>query len=436
MEKCPIDHEAMRKLWAENSPILNELNEAFQPMGEAVMTEAQRLAEMDNRFDIVTARTGHVPVYEDLPYGLEYVLPLTLFGSLDKIDTPVIPDTDEECQRLANEHRKGAISPFAFADGNYRYIIVNPDDPDSYVDLLKYLRDRSTTIDPDKWSVLKGIARQQADRGTYSIESFFNFRRNNVARALQSDRRDFFDEAATGRFKTYLYSQVYAPIIGSTFNPTDNLMIPVGEYGNEFAERLMRTTQCLIGATPEATRGIATDLSKRYHNVIEMHTGRGRENRSDTAKAMVITTQEGIMSVMQVVALLTAEKVEGYDNPYELTNDILSSGIVEQLTKIVPMGTIGPLNLGGMYFPGLLENKNGLSLNYQQKERIKRAKYKQSAQAVGKWATFYKQKAANSSTLVVPDRLGLMCPAAMPHGALSYIRQGMAELFSQPKKFV
>ncbi len=133
------------------------------------------------------------------------------------------------------------------------------------------------------------------------------------------------------------------------------IVVPVGAHGKDFAERLYRTTQVLMQESYsliEEGEGIFKDNQK----TLERYTARGRGgDESDPRPAPIRTLDEGILTITQVVSLLMAEKIAGYDDPHKFLAQIVKQDLITKLTKAMPMGVIGPLILSGRYIADILK---------------------------------------------------------------------------------
>lgn len=130
-----------------------------------------------------------------------------------------------------------------------------------------------------------------------------------------------------------------------------NLAVPVGAYGEEFAKKLISYTMAMQALAQRELTGLATEVTEGNEEFLHTYTARGNEEPEATPETTMLTLQEGILSVMQSIAILTAEKVEGYETGEELLQAITDAGLVERLTRYAPMGLVGPMALLGKYMP-------------------------------------------------------------------------------------
>lgn len=109
--------------------------------------------------------------------------------------------------------------------------------------------------------------------------------------------------------------------------------------------------------------------------------------------------------------------MEGYDDPRQLVQDLVDQGLVERLTRLVPMGLVGPAVLNGNYLPRPLEKGQGGQLVFS--ESFSRAIYAEHGK--------YMQRVVEVNT----ERdghgfgLGLTCPAAGKDGGVRKLSETM-----------
>ena len=155
------------------------------------------------------------------------------------------------------------------------------------------------------------------------------------------------------------------PLGGESFGEKD-IILPVGEYGPEFTETLLKTVVIM----QDRIRTIMPDSSEQatvgHEAVLGQFTARANPQSSPeisgvSGETTLATLHEGILTIAQALAQLTAEKVDGYDDPYVLMDDIVASGLVELLAARVTLGLVGPMALSGRSVVGSLEKTdNGL----------------------------------------------------------------------------
>jgi hypothetical protein len=176
-------------------------------------------------------------------------------------------------------------------------------------------------------------------------------------------------------------------------------------------------------------RGVRNHLDSKSEELLAEHTARSRDRHESSMSDYAIhgvnnTLTEGVLSMAQVISFLTAEKVEGYDTHDQLVNAILHTDIIEQFTRLVRPGYIGPATLSGLHMPQPIIVRDGRVVLNPEVVKIlnsMRKEYRDSVMA--KWAL---HEAGNSKA---PQTLGLTCPAAAPKGAITAIKEGIFKAF-------
>jgi hypothetical protein len=138
----------------------------------------------------------------------------------------------------------------------------------------------------------------------------------------------------------------------NTIKEITHMIMPIGEYGVEFAEAVLRAIALMQASADVSVRDLAYDLTVGHEDTLRHHTARAADKAEGSEETTMDTAQEAHISVMQAVAWLTAEKVEGYDDPIDLLEVIVISGNIERLARYLPMGFIGPMNMQGAYIEG------------------------------------------------------------------------------------
>lgn len=434
---CPIDHGTMRWLWEHNKVILDELREVVEPLSEHLSSRVEADAA---RWDVVAYETQGVQVQRGIPFGEPYTfLPPRLFDRLADITTeaPVIPSEEAEIKQLIDAYKQRQTEPPAEGmEGwlDYRWSTTGERTTNLLYGDLKDLSARGVRIDAATWERYKEVGRQQARAGRYELD-FISARRAKSIKNMRSlsSFSGLVDTHATGNFDNFMAMPTSALDVGGLSKglaPVGYLFMPVGDYGSKFAEKLLRTTAGMVNVAGHSLRPLAARLAQEHRDVIVKHTARGKDGRPlDTS--LIVMTQEGARSIMEATALLTANKVEGYDDPDRLFEAIVEQGILEQFTRSIPMGVLGPTAFSGKYFPHVLQHKgNGkLALNPGVMSAIKRAGREVAAAEAGSWMTYWALPEDLRKETAAPAATSLICPAAMPHGALQRMAGAMCTAF-------
>jgi hypothetical protein len=214
-------------------------------------------------------------------------------------------------------------------------------------------------------------------------------------------------ELELGHFDSYFWLPTEVLTAEQT-NITREILVPVGEYGEDFSRKLLLATKTLLKLADDLSLDKSIELAQSSREILKRVTARGRDERgfgewepeiievlpgpidesSITERVVVdftsdeitveedeffvevedvendeldpfdqvplITLQEGIESITQSISLLMAEKVPGYEDPEALLEAIINKGMPNYLSLITPMGFVGPLNLKGEYVKNLV----------------------------------------------------------------------------------
>lgn len=425
--KCPIDHELMRELYAEHGSTQAELRGLVEPLSDALA--AQITADTDGK-DPVSGWTSPVEdkISSGLPYGSDladdpYTLPPHLFGRSASEATVAIPETGYERAVLVGDfvRNRPVLSEQPLMQDARRL-------SDELPYRLEALTKWQVGIDPDKWKRYLAVANSQLD-GFYHLEALSSFRRANV-RNMLALKHDLVLSPQVGRFESYMYRAT-----ATLFNadgrympaPTGFIVMPVGEYGAEFAEKLLKTSLYAVERADMTCGELAGQLAEGHEAVIKKHMVRGssRDEARTPGNALLASLEEGVLSITQSLALLTAQKVEGYDNPVALSRAIVEGGLIEQFTRAVPMGLVGPFVLGGCFFRNAVQKtETGIRLNPEVMELLKEWRYKQVGETAMQWVRYNRDKSKGMNPLI-PSSIGLTCPAAFAHGGITNVSHAM-----------
>lgn len=206
-----------------------------------------------------------------------------------------------------------------------------------------------------------------------------------------------------------------------------NSVIPVGEYGEVFASKIMRTTALVEAAAAKTLPKYSGEATEGNEDVLEQYTARPHDDatgKKANTSSTENTVYEGIITIGQCIALLTQEKVDGYDDPVILTKDLLASGLIERLARYAPMGFIGPMTLAGSYFENsLIKTDEGLKFGPKMEEYLHDAHKAYVATRVARIA-------ANDSD-TISFGLQRACPVADLGGGITVLCQAYSALLDR-----
>ena len=256
------------------------------------------------------------------------------------------------------------------------------------------------------------------------IEQFLSSRRDeDIASLIQHveqanhDWPDKLHDKNSGQSEEFIYAPVSTE---QTQMFRNRIMIPVGEYGEKFANKILYATSFMIKELENTSFDDSREVTGKHQNILKNYTARGRGGA--TAVTSLETVQEGILSIAQVVALLTSEKIPGYDDPTVLTEQIIRSGLIEKVTRLLPMGFIGPTTIEGRYFRNALVVKDDGTLGLEPglEKRLIEAHVDYMKSAVSEYSKEGKVK----------HSAGLTCPVLGPGGGIEELSKTMSDILS------
>lgn len=408
------------------------------------------LAQLTNQFNheaISAIQRGHYMVSPEqikdtgvahtLPYGRLEALPPAVFGDISKENISleeklIIPTDDDEIERLADMYVAWGKSVIY----DPKYIVAGYSERDLIVARMKACKGEEYAL--DKWQASAGqIQQSMRDDRVFLLD----VARNNRLRNASSDY-DQLNDATQATHRPYESSVVVmsnvVPDDKIISNTKEVIQMPVGQYGEESARKLAQITVALndyLKSSRAIDMGIRYYLDAGDEKVLAEHTARSRERYEGDVPDFAVhglknTLAEGILSMAQVISLLTAEKVEGYDTHDELVAAILDSDVIEQFTRLVRPGYIGPTTLAGVYLKDALAVKNGkLSISKEAVRILNEMRREYRRERIAKWA-MYDVDPENAEH---PSVLALPCPAANPNGSITTLKSVFKEFYSIDK---
>lgn len=140
----------------------------------------------------------------------------------------------------------------------------------------------------------------------------------------------------------------------------------VGNYGEEVTKKIAQTV-AVIGKLLKEREGAFAELHEEFgHSLV-----RSKDVEGDESVPM-LSLYEGVLSVGQALNTLVQDKVEGYDNPDELIEDLVNQGVLLKFARTIgAVGLIGPLNLLGYKLTGIVHNDTSKGKLILDKEYVK-----------------------------------------------------------------
>ncbi len=413
VKRC-VFHRLSGQLKESFAQLLNRLNSLIVGRSDlpddAKMKFAQRallIGEMEKRT---------VLQFEPMNHGL--------FKALDELSTR---DAALRLRSVIERAPDQRIVPYELVDRAVRQNQISPLSGQMYINsryLEDWLRDGKwrKTVEPSKtthpWapdsdleSKIQEILSLSPDERTFymhrllPVQSFFS---------IHSERLVDF-APLKGRFKHYLWNngskltgdQNLKEVTRSTFM---SAITPVGHYGEDFAKSLQRTTQVMMDLIEGRLDSESAAVFNLDPELVNLFTARGRQYKN--AQAPLVSLQEGVLTMHQVISLLLAEKVDGAATGAQALKMLLNDprhdlGPVAEFAAHAPMGLTGPSIMRGVYFEKPIAfSEKGLNLspefrNYLMGQRTNRGRKVAQARFTsdtGSGCPFASRRATRSGT--------------------------------------
>jgi len=428
----------LQYLWQENGPLIDTLQEVFDPLAIKL---AQAIGHKAVNHDVVgswsewcyDSITSGLPFGEDIYSDPYRQLPASFFGFGTDMRDICLPQSRTQKKQAVNtflhEHSRRLNSCRSFFSMDKEFMsTVLPQELDE-------LSRKKAIIDPLVWRKYAAIGQRQLESApTYHIESAWNFRNSNVNSILDDPIRiDLLRIVATGRHATYNYRRTSTLLLSDDIirsSPTGYIFMPTGEYGETWTNKLISTAVYGIEYADKILCGNIPSLSTHQEAVLNDHTARAREKdeeRPTSENAIIAATQEGVATILQVMNLLTAEKIDGFDDPVTLLQAIQREQLVEEFSRAIPMGTIGPFTFSGVYIKNLVEKtETGLRLNPDIMASLRHAKKQQALTVLGVWKKYHAASEKGKEAFI-PSVKGLICPVSRPHGGIAHLSDALTQ---------
>lgn len=439
---------------AENIPDFQKLREALDPFTKLAASRIKANLLIDPE---VKESAEHHEVYS-VSYRPEFaLLPPGIFDEGDA----VFPQTHEENDALFEAfEQRHVVNGTAVEQQKWGPVYAERTGGPiwGYKQLHDTVRSHiiygeRLNLDPQAHAQYEQTYKEHIAKGTEAhMLELWTYRNREVTKNSQKlghDKKETRFDRVSGHFTEFVYTHVDTNAPDFISVPS-SIVMPVGAYGKEFAEKLVRATAVAMEQVGHVVDLEAAEIAEKYDDVLGRRTARGASERykdysknlfrpegaehnpttKHTPKAIL---QEGILSVMQAVALLTADKVPGYDDPDKLLDDLVDQGVIERFTRKLPMGYVGPLTLKGAYFPNPLHVKDGsLELSEPFTEHL-RAERKPFIETALMWLAMKHDYADNPDFLKDFDEgaLAIMCPVASELGGLREISEALRDIHKQ-----
>lgn len=418
--------------WEENGPTNNQLKDVMEAVTDIFRDEAEpaiESASLEDRAHMVE-RSGNTYRFR---YGRVGMIPVAAFADISATDITIK-------EKLHVPFTKGGIEKLADRYDEWQEAIIKKN---SYIytcfpkkSVVSAAAGRAGWIaypEEQWWQAAHEVQRAMQQEPAFMIDTHLTNRVNNSGSDLSQVNKE--TRATHEQHDEYVLalSQLPSPD-GYVYGTRDTVQLPLIEYGEAASAKLARVTLALsdiVKANPSIDADVRSLVTPEVAQLLANNTARTTErvmaNDADAAiHGLKNTLTEGILTVAQTISLLTANKMQGYEDHDELVRAILDSDIIEQFTRLVAPGYIGPTTLSGLYMPNALTERNGkLSLSKEAFTVLHTMRKEHVAEYAAKWALY-----RSGATKEKPGVLGLVCPAAAPNGAITTAKSVMKHFYS------
>lgn len=438
--------ELVQHHWQVHSSVHQTLVDTVRPLVEDFVDIVSGKLDGASEAELDGVLTDAGNVYE-LPYGRITKLPPAVFGTItpDVIELDhdlVVPSDSQVAGEMAQGYenwahrmaKKYEVLPNRGGMWGYRYEVGAYPKSTLISDQMAVVSDE---VYPEADWRMSATAMQAALATEPNFTFDLNFSNRILNAGLDHDQLYGRAKELHGQHSRYVVvPSKRPPTDGRVSSTKDIIQLPIGAYGIDAATRLAQTTVYLcdvIKESGELRAGIEGRLTPEIEAVLAEHTARTREryeqepNSADKSMhGLKNSLAEGVLTIAQVISFLSAEKLPGYDDHGALVSEILDGGLIEQFTRSIRPGYIGPLTLSGVYMPGVLESDQGkLSLSKGALDYLGENRKEFYEEMAAKWHAY--QESNGSGTK--PDMLGMTCPAAKPNGALGIAKLAFKQFY-------
>ena len=138
---------------------------------------------------------------------------------------------------------------------------------------------------------------------------------------------------------------------------------PITAYGEPLSRALLRTTEVMVELAKDTLAVEARRAGSEHAALLAAHTARADPASPEENPALAAAI-EGIVSLHQLMANLLSSGVPGAASPADAVRALIfdaqrRDGLISDITRRLPMGLNGPLNMAGRYFNRPLERTAG-----------------------------------------------------------------------------
>lgn len=220
---------------------------------------------------------------------------------------------------------------------------------------------------------------QPIQRGTYMAKGHNRVaivKDPTILRHLQVNtgstvRYQLFDHPQVKKFDSMMYvtpSQSRLKKFGGFHLILGTAITPVGGYGENFAIKMLRTSEVLSRLAEQNLETLSSETYKLNSLLLQSESARAGYAPFEQAiphQTPLSALIEGIQSFHQLVNIMLAEKIPGVATGEEALKKFVFSpigrvGLTSSLTSRIPMALVGPMTNSGLGFKNTLKlNANG-----------------------------------------------------------------------------
>jgi hypothetical protein len=400
--------------------VARRLRGLFNPLCELVV-----VAQLEGATNHELAQT--LPTYTLANPEAALFMPWDLLLGKDEVPVFDYDDAPEETSTAADAYVNDLYADFYETEsGTRKHALMRGILLGRSASKIATLFTDRTSIEEDnfglaEWKVYEDSVAQLPPKVRSLFSAFFSFRFSNTEKARDMNYLSCLGHIKRSKSVVYVSSfKGTADHLGSDVGAMiTNIIIPVGEYGEDFAQQLAQTTGLIMDSCVSNPIAVASGETATRGNerLLRAYTARGHDSSTVSGESTATTLREGILSVGQVLAQLTSQKVDGFEDPLALLESVIAAGLVEKLTRSVSSGIIGPISLSGSYLRNIIEfNNDSLQLNPALKTTFELLRERQALES----ETNFSDKNTKGSKLT-----GTVCPVA---GKNEGVRQ-VAEAF-------
>lgn len=190
------------------------------------------------------------------------------------------------------------------------------------------------------------------------------------ARDKSDSERGFAELLPVASHESFLWGKQVTAKSNQLATTLTAVVVPIGPYGLDLAEKLYNTAQKLIGISQQMNE--ESRLMSHAYQAYLNETARGSDSVGGLPEEVPLEMlREGIQSLTSALVLMSSERYEGFDDADALVEALIVQGMPSRVARSVPSGMINPIVNLGKYIPGFLQYGEGqFHINPELEKRI------------------------------------------------------------------